>query len=149
MPPHREATELRDLPDVPAAAESPAGLSRVAVVVIAIVYWVMQWLYRRSTKEVAFVRTGFLGEKVVIDSVSLPFLAGATIDFSEELIGARFAIENILAGNGFGLRAIALTQAGMLGLTRDPQTGLVTRAQCRDDMPVVLRRFGTPQFTIK
>jgi uncharacterized membrane protein YqiK len=27
----------------------------------------MQRLYRRSTKEVAFVRTGFLGEKVVID----------------------------------------------------------------------------------
>jgi uncharacterized membrane protein YqiK len=27
----------------------------------------MHWLYRRSTKEVAFVRTGFLGEKVVID----------------------------------------------------------------------------------
>ena len=34
------------------------------------------------------------GEKVVIDSTSLPFLAGATIDFTEELIGARFAIEN-------------------------------------------------------
>ena len=34
------------------------------------------------------------GEKVVIDSVSLPFLAQATIDFSEELIGARFVIEN-------------------------------------------------------
>ena len=34
------------------------------------------------------------GEKVVIDSISLPFLAGATIDFTEELIGARFAIEN-------------------------------------------------------
>src|SRR5690606_11085272 len=30
-------------------------------------YWVMTWLYRRSTKEVAFVRTGLLGEKVVID----------------------------------------------------------------------------------
>jgi hypothetical protein len=28
---------------------------------------VLQRLYRRSTKEVAFVRTGFLGEKVVID----------------------------------------------------------------------------------
>ena len=27
----------------------------------------MTWLYRRSTKEIAFVRTGFLGEKVVID----------------------------------------------------------------------------------
>jgi len=39
----------------------------VAVVVIFILYWVMYWLYRRSTKETAFVRTGFLGEKVVID----------------------------------------------------------------------------------
>lgn len=34
------------------------------------------------------------GEKVVVDNVSLPFLANATIDFSEELIGARFVIEN-------------------------------------------------------
>ncbi len=38
-----------------------------AVIVIFIIYWVMHWLYRRSTKEVAFVRTGFLGEKVVIN----------------------------------------------------------------------------------
>ena len=38
-----------------------------AVIAIFILYWVMHWLYRRSTKEVAFVRTGFLGEKVVID----------------------------------------------------------------------------------
>lgn len=34
------------------------------------------------------------GERVVIDSVSLPFLADAVIDFSEEVIGARFVIEN-------------------------------------------------------
>ncbi len=34
------------------------------------------------------------GESVVIDSVSLPFLADAVIDFSEELIGARFVINN-------------------------------------------------------
>ena len=34
------------------------------------------------------------GESVVIDSVSLPFLADATIDFSDELIGARFVINN-------------------------------------------------------
>ena len=34
------------------------------------------------------------GERVVIDSVSLPFLADATIDFEEELIGARFIIQN-------------------------------------------------------
>jgi iron-sulfur cluster assembly accessory protein len=34
------------------------------------------------------------GQKVVVDSVSLPFLSGATIDFSDELIGARFVIDN-------------------------------------------------------
>jgi len=34
------------------------------------------------------------GEKVIVDTVSLPFLAGATIDFTEELIGARFVIDN-------------------------------------------------------
>lgn len=34
------------------------------------------------------------GQKVLVDSVSLPFLANAVIDFSEELIGARFVIDN-------------------------------------------------------
>ena len=34
------------------------------------------------------------GQKVVVDAVSLPFLADAVIDFSDELIGARFVIEN-------------------------------------------------------
>ncbi len=34
------------------------------------------------------------GEQVVVDEVSLPFLANAEIDFSEELIGARFIINN-------------------------------------------------------
>ena len=34
------------------------------------------------------------GQKVLVDAVSLPFLANAVIDFSEELIGARFVIEN-------------------------------------------------------
>ena len=34
------------------------------------------------------------GQKVVVDSVSLPFLTNAVIDFSEELIGARFVIDN-------------------------------------------------------
>ena len=42
------------------------------------------------------------GEKVVIDSTSLPFLAGATIDFTEELIGARFAIDNPNASSSCG-----------------------------------------------
>ena len=34
------------------------------------------------------------GQSVLIDPVSLPFLADAEIDFSEELIGARFVIRN-------------------------------------------------------
>lgn len=34
------------------------------------------------------------GQKVLVDSISLPFLANATIDFTEELIGARFVVEN-------------------------------------------------------
>lgn len=34
------------------------------------------------------------GQKVLVDPVSLPFLADAVIDFSEELIGARFVIKN-------------------------------------------------------
>lgn len=42
------------------------------------------------------------GEKVLIDSVSLPFLSSATIDFSEELIGARFVINNPNATSSCG-----------------------------------------------
>ncbi len=43
-----------------------------------------------------------LGQKVVVDSISLPFLTGATIDFTEELIGARFVIENPNASSSCG-----------------------------------------------
>ncbi|MEQ8898895.1 MAG: iron-sulfur cluster assembly accessory protein [Roseovarius sp.] len=42
------------------------------------------------------------GQKVVVDSISLPFLNGATIDFTEELIGARFTIENPNASSSCG-----------------------------------------------
>jgi iron-sulfur cluster assembly accessory protein len=42
------------------------------------------------------------GQKVVVDAVSLPFLSGATIDFSEELIGARFIIDNPNASSSCG-----------------------------------------------
>ena len=42
------------------------------------------------------------GQKVLVDSVSLPFLANATIDFSEELIGARFVINNPNATSSCG-----------------------------------------------
>jgi len=42
------------------------------------------------------------GQKVVVDSISLPFLSNAVIDFSEELIGARFVIENPNASSSCG-----------------------------------------------
>src|SRR5215475_5725270 len=39
----------------------------VAAIVIAIIVYLMNWLYRRSSKEVAFVRTGLGGQKVVMN----------------------------------------------------------------------------------
>ena len=42
------------------------------------------------------------GQKVLIDTVSLPFLENAVIDFSQELIGARFVIENPNASSSCG-----------------------------------------------
>ncbi|GFE63605.1 HesB/IscA family protein [Litoreibacter roseus] len=42
------------------------------------------------------------GMKVVVDTVSLPFLENAVIDFSDELIGARFVIENPNATSSCG-----------------------------------------------
>jgi uncharacterized membrane protein YqiK len=39
----------------------------VAAIVIVIAVYILRWLYRRSTKDTAFVRTGFLGEKVVVN----------------------------------------------------------------------------------
>ncbi len=38
------------------------------IIVIVIVVWLLNWLYHRTTKERAFVRTGMGGEKVVINS---------------------------------------------------------------------------------
>ena len=39
----------------------------VAIVAIAIIVYLVNWLYRRSSKEVSFVRTGLMGERVVIN----------------------------------------------------------------------------------
>ncbi|MGY6534957.1 MAG: flotillin domain-containing protein [Pararhodobacter sp.] len=43
----------------------------VLAVIVTIGVYVLRWLYRRSTIETAFVRTGFLGEKVVIKGGAL------------------------------------------------------------------------------
>ena len=42
------------------------------------------------------------GESVIVDSISLLFLYNATIDFSEELIGSRFVINNPNATSSCG-----------------------------------------------
>src|ERR1700753_3286237 len=48
----------------------------VAIIAIGIVVYIVNWLYHRSSKEVSFVRTGFLGERVVINGGAfvLPFI---------------------------------------------------------------------------
>jgi uncharacterized membrane protein YqiK len=38
----------------------------LAAGLVALVVWLFHWLYRRSSKEISFVRTGFGGQKVVI-----------------------------------------------------------------------------------
>ncbi len=42
------------------------------------------------------------GAQVLIDSVSLPFMAGATVDFVDDLIGQSFKIENPIAKSSCG-----------------------------------------------
>lgn len=42
------------------------------------------------------------GQKVLVDAVSLPFLANAVIDFSDALIGARFVVDNPNASSSCG-----------------------------------------------
>ena len=42
------------------------------------------------------------GQKVVVDAISLPFLANAVIDFSQEIIGARFVVDNPNATSSCG-----------------------------------------------
>src|SRR5579872_4025456 len=48
----------------------------IAIIVVAVAVYVVNWLYHRSSKEVSFVRTGFLGERVVINGGAfvLPFI---------------------------------------------------------------------------
>lgn len=43
----------------------------VAIIVVVIVAYLLHWLYHRSTKEVAFVRTGLGGEAVIINGGAL------------------------------------------------------------------------------
>ena len=62
----------------------------IVVIVIAIVVYVVNWLYHRSSKEVSFVRTGFMGERVVINGGAfvLPFIL--SVSFLGQFISAWF-----------------------------------------------------------
>jgi iron-sulfur cluster assembly accessory protein len=42
------------------------------------------------------------GQRVLVDPMSLPFLTNAVIDYTDELIGARFIIENPNAASSCG-----------------------------------------------
>jgi iron-sulfur cluster assembly accessory protein len=42
------------------------------------------------------------GAQVLIDSLSLPFMAGATVDFVDDLIGQSFKVENPIAKSSCG-----------------------------------------------
>ena len=61
------------------------------------------------------------GQKVVVDSISLPFLENATIDFTRELIGARFVIENPNATSSCGCGTSFLCDGQMGALPPNPQ----------------------------
>lgn len=52
----------------------------LAAIVIAVAAYLLHWLYRRSTKDVSFVRTGFGGERVVMGggALVLPILHDIT-----------------------------------------------------------------------
>ncbi len=42
------------------------------------------------------------GQRVLVDAISLPFLQNAVIDFTDELIGARFVVQNPNATSSCG-----------------------------------------------
>ncbi len=42
------------------------------------------------------------GQSVLVDQISLPFLSNAVIDFTDELIGARFVVQNPNAKSSCG-----------------------------------------------
>ena len=49
------------------------GLLVVAIIVIAIAIWFLRMFYKRSSKEITFVRTGFGGQKVVMNGGAFVF----------------------------------------------------------------------------
>src|SRR5262245_64469997 len=53
----------------------------IAAIIVAALTYLLHWLYRHSTKETSFVRTGFGGQKVVINGGAfvIPILHDITL----------------------------------------------------------------------
>ena len=81
----------------------------VAVIVIAVVVYLVNWLYRRFTKEVSFVRTGLGGEKVVIN-------------------GGAFVVPIIHETTPVNMNVVQLE------VVRDKENALITKDRMRVDM---------------
>ena len=45
----------------------------IAIIIIAVGIWFIRSFYRRSSKEIAYVRTGLGGQKVIIDGAAFVF----------------------------------------------------------------------------
>ena len=60
----------------------------VAAILIAVGVWLMNWLYRRSSKEISFVRTGFGGQRVLLGQAG-PDLVGAGHVGQRQRVGHR------------------------------------------------------------
>ena len=76
---------------------------------IAIAVYLLHWLYRRSSKEVSFVRTGMLGEKVVIS-------------------GGAFVLPIIHNITQVGMRTLSIT------IKRDGDKSLITKDRMRAEL---------------
>src|SRR4029078_2272036 len=81
----------------------------VAIVAIIIGVYIVNWFYRRSSKEVSFVRTGFLGERVVIN-------------------GGAFVLHFIHDYTPVNMNVLAI------GVVRSMQDAVITRDRMRVDI---------------
>jgi len=90
------------------------GADIIAVIIlialaIAIIVYLLHWLYRRSSKEVSFVRTGMFGEKVVIS-------------------GGAFVLPIIHNITQVGMRTLSLT------IKRSGDKSLITKDRMRAEL---------------
>ncbi len=76
---------------------------------VAIIVYLLHWLYRRSSKEVSFVRTGMLGEKVVIS-------------------GGAFVLPIIHNITQVGMRTLSIT------IKRSGEKSLITKDRMRAEL---------------